>query len=229
MKSIKPILVAGIILLIVSSNGIILCAAESPERVVLVTGFEPFGGNDINPSQLIAENISGRIIDGATVIGLVVPVIYGGSVNVITDAIDTYDPCVVISIGMGAGLSKIHVEKVGINIKSAKIPDNEGNMVLFRRIAFFGPLIRLSSLPVRQIVNEMKNANISAKISFHAGTFICNEVLYGVLRHIAKNDFSINAGFIHVPLLSSQNPEKGMELETMIEATEIAIKTSLNR
>ena len=228
MKSTKPVLVAGIILLIVSSNGIILCAAESPERVVLVTGFEPFGGNDINPSQLIAENISGRIIDGATVVGIVVPVIYGGSVDVITEAIETYDPCVVISIGMGAGLSKIQVEKVGINIKSAKIPDNEGNIVLFRRIAFFGPFIRLSSLPVRQIVNEMKNANISVKISFNAGTFICNEVLYGVLRHIAKNDLSTKFGFIHVPLLSSQNPEKGMELETMIESTEIAIRANLN-
>ena len=201
--------------------------AKLDSKTVLVTGFESW--LDIynpNPSQLIAENLSGKEIDGATIISIILPVIWGEAVDVLTKAITDYGPDIVISLGAGK-ISSIHVEKIGLNLKSCIYPDNEGKRFLFRRIDRRGPCIKFSHLPVKDIVEEINEAEIPAEQSYSAGKFICNEVMYGVLNFVAKNDLSTKVGFIHVPLLPAQDPEKGMELETMIDAIEIAITVCL--
>lgn len=194
---------------------------------VLVTGFESWLSiYDPNPAQLIAENLSGQIINEASIVSIVVPVVWDEAVDVVVQAIKDYNPDVVISIGTGV-ISSIRVEKIGLNLKSCIMPDNEGNRFLLRRIDPRGPFIRFSSLPTKMIVSEINKAGIPAERSYNAGRFICNEVLYGVLSYIDKNDLPIKAGFIHVPLLNSQDPERGMELDIMIEAVKIAIMISL--
>jgi len=191
---------------------------------ILVTGFEPFGTHEINPSQLIAETLDGQYINGAEIVGIVLPVDFEESVEVITQAIDDYAPIILISTGLAARRHTIDIEKWGINLK--RLSRNESMWFIPRRLDPYGPIFRLSSIDTREIVREIRNAKIESRQSIFAGLYVCNAVLYGSLSYICKHDLPTKAGFIHVPLLKSQDPN-GMDLETMVEAVTIAIKTSL--
>ena len=191
---------------------------------ILVTGFEPFGAHDINPSQLITETLDGQYINGAEIVGIVLPVEFDESVEVITQAIDDFNPIVLISTGLAARRQTIDVEKWGINLKL--LSRNESMWFIPRRLDPTGPIFRLSSIDAREIVHNIRNAGIQSRQSIFAGLYVCNAVLYGSLSYICKHDLPTKAGFIHVPLLKSQDPN-GMDLETMVEAVTIAIKTSL--
>ena len=197
-------------------------------KTVLITGFESWAIYSPNPSQLIAENLSNIEINGAEIVSIIVPVIWGEAVDFITQAIIDYEPDIVISIGTGM-INSIHVEKIGKNIKSCREPDNEGRIFLLRRIDPRGPFLRFSNLPIKNIVLDINKAGIPVESTYNAGSFICNEVLYGVLNYIVRNDLSIYSGFIHVPLLYTQDPENGMDLETMMDALEIAISVCLEK
>lgn len=192
--------------------------------IILVTGFEPFSIYEINPSQLIAEALDGQNIEGAEIIGIVLPVSFNESVEIVTQAIIDYNPLLVISIGLSPSTHKINVEKCGINLR--KVPLNESIYFPFRKLDPCGPFIRLSPLRTKEIVLDMREAGIPSRQSFFAGLYVCNGVFYGTLGYIEEYGIPTIAGFIHVPLLSSQDPD-GMDLETMIEAVKVAIKTSL--
>jgi pyroglutamyl-peptidase len=196
----------------------------SKNSTVLVTGFGPFSVYDINPSQLIVEELDGQFIDGVEIIGIVLPVDFDLSVENITKAIDDYTPKVLISTGLSPRAKKMNIEKVGINLKM--YPRDEKKWFFPRRLDPCGPLFRLSSLDTKEIVSEINDAGIASRQSYYAGYYICNAVLYGALGFIKECELPIKTGFIHVPLMSSQDPN-GMELETMVEAVKIAIKTSL--
>ena len=206
-------------------TSIVTIDKSSDEPTVLMTGFEPFDPYDVNPAQLIAESLDGQEIEGVRIVGISVPVDFNDSIAVVTQTIEQYDPVIVISIGLEARICLIHVEKVGVNLK--QVPVDEGGWLRYRRIDPSGPFLRVSSLPTRCIAQAMRGEGVPARQSIYAGTYVCNSLLYGVLRYITKEDIPIKAGFIHVPLLSSQDPEKGMELEDMIEAVTIAISVSL--
>ncbi|MFE3845872.1 hypothetical protein ACFL1L_03320 [Thermoplasmatota archaeon] len=208
----------------INLENIVDCCSE---KTVLISGFESWAKYNPNPSQLIAENLSGETINGAIVVGITAPVIWGEAVDFVTQGIMDYNPDIVISMGAGM-INSIHVEKIGINLKSCIKPDNEGKVFLFRRIDPRSPFLLLSPLPTKNIVREINRLNISAEQAYNAGSFICNEVFYGVLNFIDRNDLSIEAGFIHVPLLTSQDPENGMDLETMIDALKIAISVCVD-
>jgi len=234
MKYFLQIITIGVILLFpVSSVGSSIFSVNLPnedkkiqdnETVILVTGFGPFSVYDINPSELIAKELDGEIIENATVIGMVLPVDFTESVEVATQAIETYNPDFVISLGLAAPASWIRIEKVGLNLRRKNVSGN----IIFTRLDSCGPLFRLSSIPTYFIAREIRKAGIPARQSFRAGIYICNALLYGVLGRIKENSLPIKMGFIHVPLLKSQDPKKGMELEDMVEATRIAIHVCLN-
>lgn len=188
---------------------------------VLLTGFGPFLQYDVNPSQLIVENLSGQVVNGATIVGLILPVNYTESVEVITQAIEDYDPILVVSTGLAPGSHMIRVEKVGINIRF------DGNWSNLSKLDPCGPLFRISQFPTYCIAKSMRRAGIPARTSFRAGFYICNAVLYGTLDYIKENDLQIKSGFIHVPFLPSQGPNS-LELEKMLNATTIAIQVCLN-
>lgn len=192
--------------------------------VVLITGFEPFDIYEVNPSQLIAETLDGQVINGAEVVGIVLPVDFEESVENVTQAIEDYNPILVISLGLSPRTHVINVEKFGVNLK--KLPRNECLWFFPRRIDPCGPFIQASTLDTREIVIGIRGDDILVKQSLYAGMYVCNTVLYELLGYIDEHDLDIQAGFIHVPLLPSQDPE-GMELETMIDAVTIAIETSL--
>lgn len=192
--------------------------------VVLITGFEPFDIYEVNPSQLIAETLDGQVINGAEVVGIVLPVDFEESVENVTQAIEDYNPILVISLGLSPRTHVINVEKFGVNLK--KLPRNENLWIFPRRINPYGPFIQASTLDTREIVMDIRSDDILVKQSLYAGMYVCNTVLYTMLGYIDEHDLDIQAGFIHVPLLPFQDPE-GMELETMIDAVTIAIETSL--
>lgn len=235
MKRDKTILVGIFVFVVVFST---FCSAGSDTYIctgrtqnidapiVLITGFEPFDIYEVNPSQLIAETLDGQIIDGARIVGIVLPVDFDMSVENVTHAIEDYNPILVISLGLSPRTHFINVENYGVNLK--KLPRNESPWVLPRRIDPCGPFIRSSSLYTREVVTEIRNADISVKQSFFAGMYVCNAVLYKMLGYIDEHELSTKAGFIHVPLLISQDPY-GMDLEAMVEAVIIAITTSLQK
>jgi pyroglutamyl-peptidase len=189
--------------------------------VVLVTGFEPFNAFTVNPSQLIAESLNGEHIEGAVVVGIVLPVDFTTSIDIIMAAITEYDPVLVISIGLENRSSVIHVEKYGWNLKrettSWQIPH-----VLHPG----GPLIEAASLDERLIVSAIRNVGIPATQSCFPGMYVCNAVLYETLDFIKEHNYSTIAGFMHIPNLVYQNPD-GLELDVMISAVSIAIECSI--
>jgi pyroglutamyl-peptidase len=200
---------------------------ELNATTVLVTGFGPWlDYYNPNPAQLIAQNLSGKEINGATIVGIVIPAIWDKALEIVIHAIEDYDPDIVVSLGADLRGS-IRVERLGRNIKSSKYPDNQGTVYLLRIIERWSPFFRFSNLPSKQIAEEISNAGISAKQSLFAGRFICNQILYGVTSFVKRNNLPIIAGFIHVPLQPEQDPENGMELEKSIEAIEIAISVCL--
>ena len=219
------------ILILLSSSSVASVASylavtdsESDPPIVLVTGFEPFGIYDVNPSQLIAEELHGQYLNEVQIIGLVLPVDFEDSVEILIETIEEYTPILVISTGLSARAHSIVVEKCGINLK--RLSRNETFLCRFRRVDPMGPLFRLTPLCVKDIIGELRSAGISAKASLFAGFYVCNAVFYHLLGYLRDHASCTVGGFIHVPLLKEQDPQ-GMELETMVEAVEIVIQTCL--
>lgn len=196
----------------------------SGTQVVLVTGFEPFGNYTVNPSQLIAEALNGSTLNNAEIVGVVLPVDFNESVKITTDMMQHYHPDLVISLGLNALARGIEIEKIGINLK--RYQKDDGTWSFPRRIDASGPFLRFSSLHTIDIVKKIREANISVQQSYFAGTYVCNTLFYQLLGYVSKQNNSRKVGFIHVPLLDSQDPG-GMSLQIMISAVKIAIQTCL--
>lgn len=220
MRMQKRLCVIGILILLVP---LAACNA-SGAKVVLVTGFEPFGSHSINPSQIIAETLNGSILNDAEIIGLVLPVDFNRSVENTIEAIEHYQPDLVISLGLDARSKVIKVEKLGVNLK--RFPKDDGTWSFPQRININGPFLRIASLRTNDIARNIRQAQIPARQSFCAGLYVCNALLYGVSGYISDQNLTTVMGFIHIPLLETQDP-KGMSLETMIDAVKIAIQVSL--
>jgi pyroglutamyl-peptidase len=196
----------------------------SGAQVVLVTGFEPFGNVTVNPSQLIAEALNGSIINNAEIVGVVLPVDFNESAKIATDMIEYYHPTLVISLGLNARARDIEIEKIGVNLK--RYPKNDGTQSFPRRIDSSGPFLRFSSINTINIVRKIREVNISVQQSYFAGTYVCNALFYQLLGYLSEHNNLIKIGFIHVPLLDSQD-QNGMPLQTMIDAAKITIQICL--
>jgi pyroglutamyl-peptidase len=220
MKSTRMTLIVGVILFYTAA----FSSATSCTPVVLVTGFGPFQNYTVNPSGLIAETLNGSSVAGALVVGVVLPVDYNESVAVAIHAIEQYKPVLVISCGLNPRAHDIHVENIGVNIR--RYDTGNGHLSIPRRIEKTGPLFRASTLPINNVVRAIRGANISVQRSFYAGMYVCNNLFYELLKYTYGMNDSVAVGFLHVPLLSSQDPE-GMPLEDMVDAVTLAIQTSL--
>ena len=194
---------------------------------VLITGFDPFGGENINPA-LEAVKLLPETVAGAQVIKLEIPTVFGKSLQKIEEAMELYNPDIVISIGQAGGRLQITPERVAINIDDARIKDNEGNQPIDVKIYEDGEPAYFSNLPIKAMVEEVKNGGIPAAVSNTAGTFVCNHVMYGVLYLIDKKYPNVKGGFIHVPYIPSQTldkPDKGaMNINDIAKGLELCIK-----
>ncbi|NMB08491.1 MAG: pyroglutamyl-peptidase I [Tissierellia bacterium] len=197
---------------------------------ILVTGFEPFGEEVINPSLEAIKKLDNEIM-GAEIIKLKLPTVFGKSIDILENALEKEKPDVVISIGQAGGRDKITVERVAINISDARIPDNKGNKPIDEIIFEDGENAYFSNLPIKKIVEEMKKENIPAAISNTAGTYVCNHIMYGLLYNIDKKYPKMKGGFIHIPYIPEQVIEKNapsMSLENIVKGINIAIETILS-
>ena len=199
-------------------------------KTVLVTGFEPFDGECVNPSALAAQALNGRVIAGRPVTGVVLPCVFGKSLGTLRREMRRLQPELIICAGQSGGRADIAVERMAINIAAAPIPDNEGNQPFARPVVRKGPLACLSTLPVEEIVTALRGAGLPAAVSHCAGTFVCNYVFYGLMRTLDRKP-SVRGGFIHVPFLPDQARRAGdnppfMPLEEIVRALEIAVETS---
>lgn len=201
-------------------------------RHILVTGFEPFGGETINPSWEVVKQLEGMIIDDCRVVTRQLPCVFGVSLTVLNAAIDELNPAVVIAVGQAGGRVDITVERVGINVDDARIPDNRGQQPIDVAIVPDGPAAWFSSLPIKAMVAAMREKGIPASVSQTAGTFVCNHVMYGVLHKIGENA-EMKGGFIHIPYLPEQAAAHAgapsMAAQTVKDALEIAITVALRQ
>jgi len=193
---------------------------------ILVTGFDPFGGEKVNPAFEVLKKLK-KNIAGAKITLLEVPTVFSESVAKVIAAIEKQKPDVVLMIGQAGGRYEVTVERIGINIDDARIPDNKNNQPIDKPIDPEGPAAYFVTVPIKDMVQAIRKSGVPASVSNTAGTFVCNHLLYGVLHYLAKNAPHIKAGFIHIPLLIEQAIGKtnmpSMGLTTMVTAIEAAI------
>lgn len=194
---------------------------------ILVTGFDPFGGEKKNPAIESVKKLPDTIA-GAEIIKLEIPTVIGKSVDKIKAKIEEVHPDVVLSIGQAGGRPDITVERVGINCDDCRIKDNEGNQPIDEKVAEDGPAAYFSTLPIKAMVKNIQDGGVPASVSNTAGTFICNHVFYGVAHIQATKHPEMRTGFIHIPFLPEQVVDKknmpSMALETIVKGLTLAIE-----
>lgn len=195
---------------------------------ILVTGFEPFDNEKINPAWEAIKKLP-NILEDIEILKFEIPTAFITSYKLLFKLIEENKPDVVLCIGQAGGRFDFTVERIAINIDDARIPDNNGFQPIDKPIFQDGENAFFSSLPIKAIVSELNKNNIPASISNTAGTFVCNHIMYSLLYYIKKNNLNIRGGFIHVPYIREQVINKKntpyMELSTIIEALKISIQT----
>ncbi|MCQ8211997.1 pyroglutamyl-peptidase I [Cetobacterium somerae] len=198
---------------------------------VLITGFDPFGGESINPAWEAVKAMKDSI-DGIEVIKLQIPTVFKKSAEKLFAGIEEHKPDAVICIGQAGGRYDMSVERVAINMDDGRIPDNEGYQPIDTPVYEDGENAYFATLPIKGIVEEIKSAKIPASVSNTAGTYVCNHIMYSLLYYISKNNLNIKGGFIHVPYITEQVVDKKnmpyMEVTTITKALECAIQ-ALNK
>lgn len=194
---------------------------------ILVTGFDPFGGEKVNPAIEAVKKLPDTIA-GADIVKLEIPTVVYKSLKTIDAAIAKYDPDMIISIGQAGGRPDITVERVGINCNDCRIPDNEGNQPIDEPVYADGPDAYFSLLPIKAMVAKIQSVGIPASVSDTAGTFICNHVLYGV-RYLCEHKYlGKKSGFMHIPYMTSQAVGKrntpSMSLDEIVKGLTAAIE-----
>ena len=215
---------------------------------ILVTGFDPFGGEPVNPAfeavKLLPESIA-----GVSVVKLEIPTVFTRSAMVVEEAIEREKPDYVLCIGQAGGRSAVTVEKVAINLAEARIPDNDGEQPFDTPLREDGDTAYFATLPVKAMVKRINASGIPALMSYTAGTYVCNSIMYNVLYLLDRRFPGVKGGFIHVPYATAQGVGKPngtptmarlggggesrtgpptMEIATMAKAIEAAIEAAVS-
>lgn len=202
----------------------------TPPSRVLLTGFEPFAGDRLNPSALIVEALAGTDIEGARIEARILPCVFGRAITELVRAVEATSPRVVIALGQAGGRAGITVERVAINVDDARIPDNAGAQPIDQPIVPGGPAAYFSTLPIKAMVAALQRQGVAAAVSQTAGTFVCNHVFYGLRHHLADRP-SVRAGFVHVPWLPEQAAARpgdpSLPLAQQIEAVRVLTAVAL--
>ena len=192
---------------------------------VLITGFDSFGNETINPSNLAVNSLP-DIIDDIIIKKVTIPTIFKKSSEILEKYIEEFSPNIVICVGQAGGRDKITVERVAINIDDARIPDNSSQQPIDEAIQRDGEAAYFTTLPIKRIVNAIREVGIPAEVSNTAGTFVCNHIMYQALFASTKADKPFKAGFMHIPFIPEQTTEKpSLSLKESTKALQIAIET----
>ena len=191
---------------------------------IIVTGFDPFGGETINPSIECVKALPE--IEGVELIRLELPTVFKESAKRLNEVINDVKPDAVLSVGQAGGRPGITMERIAINVDDARIPDNISQQPIDETIQTEGEAAYFTTLPIKRIVKAIREAGISAEVSNSAGTFVCNHIMYQALFAATKADKPFKAGFMHIPFIPEQTTDKpSLPLEESTKALQIAIET----
>ena len=186
---------------------------------LLVTGFEPFAGSPVNPSQQLAQALAEEPPPGLHTHALILPVDGAAAPGMIVGAIESQQPDLVIMMGQATGRAVISLERVAINLLDYAIPDNTGAVLVDQPVVAGGPAAYFATLPLCAMLDAMRQAGVPGELSLSAGAYLCNQVLYAALHCIACRGLSARAGFVHLPALPEQVPAGSTRTPSMSLAT----------
>lgn len=189
-------------------------------KKMLITGFDPFGGAAVNPSWMAVEQLPDQIGD-FILCKLEIPTVFALATRTVLAKAAEFQPDVILCIGQAGGRASVTPERIGVNIRDARIADNAGNQPRGEFVDAQGPAAYFSTVPVEKMAETIEKAGIPATVSNSAGAFVCNDTLYGLLHHYAGT--AVRVGFIHVPFVPEQ-AEPSMPLAQITAALELAIR-----
>jgi pyroglutamyl-peptidase len=199
--------------------------------LILLTGFEPFGGEPINPSWEVARALDGAPIGGGRVVARLLPCRFGVAGEAVHRLLTELRPVCVLALGQASGRTDFSIERVAINVNDARIPDNDGAQPIDEPVVADGPTGYFSTLPIKAMVAGLRAAGLPASVSQSAGTFVCNHVFYS-LMHSLRHHPEVRAGFIHLPLLPAQASRHPgvpcMPLPLMVEGVRQSLRIALS-
>lgn len=189
-------------------------------KKLLITGFAPFGGGDVNPSWQAVRNLPDQVGNFA-LCKLEIPTVFGDAAAMVRETAAQFGADVILCVGMAAGRDAVTPERIAVNIRDARIPDNAGNQPRGEFVAEDGPAAYFATVPVENMAQAIRDAGIRSTVSNSAGAYVCNDVMYTLLHHFAGSD--VKVGFIHVPQLPEQGAPS-MPLEQITAALAAAIQ-----
>ena len=186
-------------------------------KKLLVTGFDPFGGESVNPAREAVLRLPDAV-GGYEITKLEIPTVFGLAAETVLQAAEELCPHAILCVGQAGGRSAVTPEVVAINLREASIPDNAGNIPVNTPVVENAPAAYFATLPVRDMVQAVKECGIPCTLSYSAGTFVCNDLLYTLLHRYRDTD--VRVGFVHIPYLPEQAREgkPSMELDAVVEA-----------
>lgn len=200
---------------------------------ILVTGFDPFGGAALNPSAMLAQALDGRQIGGHQVVSAQLPTVFGPSAQRLAGLLQRHRPALVLCLGLAAGRAALSLERVAINVDDARIPDNQGAQPVDDPVVPGGPAAYFSSLPVKTMLQAIRDAGVPAELSNSAGTFVCNHVFYALMHQLATQPAlqATRGGFMHLPCLPEQQAALGvahaLPLADMVRGVQAALAVAV--
>ena len=201
----------------------------SIERRVLISGFEPFGGSNLNSSQLVVEAISKESFSGLDLFTVVLPVEFGKAADVLLSKVKEIDPEIIIAFGQAEGRKALTPEKIAINLDSARIPDNAGELRVNKVIIEKGADGYFSTLPIEKMVKAVKECGLESEVSLSAGAFLCNHIFYHLQHKLLES--GVKSGFVHLPLVNEQIAQypnqPSWALKDLVQGVRAAILSTL--
>ena len=198
----------------------------------LVTGFDPFGGDKVNPSSLAVGQLKKRICE-VVVHTAQLPTSYAHSSGVLRAAIEEVKPEIVLCVGQAGGRTELCLERVAINVQDARIRDNDGKQPIDKPVVKDGPAAHFATLPIKACVAEMRKAGLPAAVSNTAGTFVCNHIFYALMDIAQSHPIPMRGGFLHIPYVPEQAARLGgapsMAIDDIVRGIEIILEVSATR
>jgi len=210
------------------NRGMRTTIAARPLPTVLLTGFDPFGGERLNPSWLAVQSLQGRRIAGHKVVAAQLPTVFGASLVELARLLREHRPALVICVGQAGERAAISLERIAINVNDARIADNADAQPVDTPVVAGGPAAYFTTLPIKAMLLALQGEGIAVEVSQTAGTFVCNHVFYGLMHHLAtRRGFKrVRGGFVHVPWLPEQG-QPSMTTDELVRSLRLLIATAL--
>jgi len=197
---------------------------------ILLTGFDPFGGESVNPSWEAVRALHGKRLGGHLIVAQQLPTEFARSLHELKAAVREMAPAILLGVGQAGGRQQLSIERVAINVQDARIPDNAGAQPVDEPVIAGGPAAYFSTLPIKAMLAALQAHGVPAEISNSAGTYVCNHIAYAML-HLAAKRRGMRAGFIHIPYLPAQAAKRhglaSMALSDVVRGLEIALRTAI--